>query len=97
MKDVKDLEEKIVLLESENTRLEKENTNLIDDIDDLEYEVSGLESESNHNGNLRDEVEYLEDRNIYPRQEITLPELMKFEFLKENWDKITLEQLEELC
>lgn len=46
--------------------------------------------------NLEQEVEDLKKRDIYPRREITLPELMKFEYLKENWDKISLEDLEKL-
>ncbi len=59
-------------------------------LDDYEYEYENIED-------LRDEIDKLGDINIFPRYEITLPEKMKFDFLKENWDKISLEDLEKIC
>ena len=63
---------------------------------DLEEEVSDLEFEAENYDCSCDEIEELEEKVIFPREEITLPEQMKFEFLKENWDKIRLEDLEKL-
>ena len=54
----------------------------------LEYECDEHKQEYYY---LKDEIK---NSNIYPRDEITIPDLMKFEFLKENWDKISLEKLE---
>ena len=85
---VKELEEEVIDLERE--------------VEDLEDKVRDLEEQIDNNGfsedvyDLEQEVEALEKRDIYPRREVTLPELMKFEFLQENWDKISLEDLENL-
>lgn len=82
--------------------LEKEVIDLEKEVEDLEERVQDLEEELDNCGfsedvyHLEQEVEDLEKRDVYPRREITLPELMKFEYLKENWDKISLEDLEKI-
>jgi hypothetical protein len=66
---------------------------------DLESQVEDAYMENDRGDEIYDleqEVADLEKRDVYPRREITLPELMKFEFLKDNWDKISLEDLENL-
>jgi hypothetical protein len=59
----------------------------------LEREVMVLENERS---DLEEIISKLEDNILYPRKEITLPELMKFELLKDNWDYIKLEDLEKI-
>ena len=86
---VKELEEEVIDLERE--------------VGDLEEKVQDLEEQLYNCGfsedvdDLEQEVQDWEKRDIYPRREITLPELMKFEFLKDNWDKISLEDLEKIA
>tara|TARA_B110001454_G_C12463240_1_gene327139 strand:+ start:15 stop:296 length:282 start_codon:yes stop_codon:yes gene_type:complete len=90
---------------SVNTReleLEEEVIGLEREVEDLEDQVRDLEGVIDNNRALNDawdleqEVEKLEEKVIFPREEITLPEQMKFEFLQENWDRISLEDLERL-
>lgn len=79
---------------------DKEIDDLKNKVESLEQEVYdydyGYEDSSYEIYNLEQEISDLKKRDVYPRREITLPELMKFEFLKENWDKISLENLEDL-
>ena len=67
---------------------------------DLEDEVQNAYMDNDRGDEIYDleqEVQDLEKRDVYPRREITLPELMKFEYLKDNWDKISLEDLEKIA
>ena len=75
------------------------NTGLEDEIYDLNIDIENMtdELEDYEDGYSEYEVEQIEKKVVFPRSEITMVEQMKFDFLKENWDNITLEQLEELC
>lgn len=77
-------------------KLEKEHEDIVqdlqDEVDELEDKVWELENDSTEH-ELMDKIEWLEERSI-PVRILGLNDEMKLDFIKDNWEKITLENLE---
>ena len=83
-------------LERRIKELEETNSHLYNEIDDLEYEVESYTHDENYE--ICELKKYIEKIELFNgRGSVYLIDQDKLDFLKENWENITLDGLESLC